>query len=61
MEHNMKMARRIPSPTLEQLQYRLQVDQELLQRHPEHADRLNRKIERDKKYLLEAMLTKNPV
>lgn len=57
MKHNldyMKELMRIPSPTLDQLRHRLRTCEGMLERHPEHKDLLNRKIEETKQYIREA-------
>lgn len=39
-------------PTMEQLQHRLTTDTELLRKHPEHKELLERRIERHKRHIL---------
>ena len=52
MERHAAFLRRGHEPTLEQLQHRLNTDTELLRRHPEHKDLLERRITRHKKWIL---------
>ena len=52
MERHAAFLRSGHKPTLEQLQHRLNTDTELLRRHPEHKDLLERRITRHKKWIL---------
>lgn len=44
--------RRSYEPTMEQLQHRLTTDTELLKRHPENKELLERRIAKHKKHIL---------